>query len=160
MVFGSICRSKGVNTTWRILSIQGEDVLSKCTRDVIYRHRGEAKKKDYKVTTVFISPQHCRREWAERRKCKCPNTANPWHTCTQWCKDNHECNGACKKRKYTKKIKEKAPVVIQILYGPLSGYPQTTPRAELEAIASTLENALPPILVVTDHLNHVEAFWP
>ena len=45
------------------------------------------------------------------------------------------------------------------MYGPLSGYPQTTPRAELEAIASTLENALPPILIVTDHLNHVEAFY-
>ena len=63
------------------------------------------------------------------------------------------------KAKYIKKIKEKARVAIQILYGPLSGYPQTIPRAELEAIASTLENALPPILIVTDHLNHVEAFY-
>ena len=68
------------------------------------------------------------------------------------------CNGACKKKRRNTKIKEKSPTVIQVLYGPLSGYPQTTPRAELEAIACTLENAVPPILIVTDHLNHVEAF--
>ena len=49
--------------------------------------------------------------------------------------------------------------MIQVLYGPLSGYPQTTPRAELEAIAATLENALPPITIITDHLNHVEAYY-
>ena len=152
-------RDKGVNTTWRILAIRGEDVLSRCTKEVIDKHKKEAAKQDDQVTTVPISPQQCKREWAAKRKCKCPNTDNQWHKCTQWCKDNYNFNGECRKKKYNKKIKEQPPVVIQILDGPLSGCPQTTPRAELEAIASTLENALPPILIVTDHLNHVEAYY-
>ena len=126
---------------------------------MIYNHKKHAARHNYQVTTVFIPPQQCKKEWAARRKCKCPNTNNQWHKCTKWCRDNFGCNGECRKRDCTKKLKEKPPAVIQVLYGPLSGYPQTTPRAELEAIACTLEHALPPILIVTDHMNHVDAYY-
>ena len=91
-------RDMGVSTTWRILIIQDEDVLSKCTKEVIDNHKKQAARNNYQVTTVLISPQQCKREWAARRKCKCPNTNYQWHNCTQWCRDNYGCNGECKKK--------------------------------------------------------------
>ena len=56
------------------------------------------------------------------------------------------------------KKRETKPQVLQAIYGPLNGPIQTTPRAELEAIALVLQYALPPICIVSDHKNHVEAF--
>ena len=44
---------------------------------------------------------------------------------------------------------------MQVLYGPPIGEIQTTPGAELKAIAQVLGRAVPPICVVTDHANHV-----
>ena len=39
----------------------------------------------------------------------------------------------------------------------MNGDVQTVPRAELEAIAQVLENAVKPLCIYTDHLNHVNA---
>ena len=46
--------------------------------------------------------------------------------------------------------------LIKYVYGPLQGSIQMVGRAELFAIVYTLENCLPPILIKTDHLNHVK----
>ena len=43
-------------------------------------------------------------------------------------------------------------------YGALDGEVQMVGRAELYAIVYVLENAVPPIVIKTDHLNHVKKF--
>ena len=63
------------------------------------------------------------------------------------------------KAKPPREVRAEKPVeIIQGFWGPLNGEHQSTPRAELEAIAIVLEHADPPICIVTDHQNHVKAF--
>ena len=113
-----------------------------------------------KYTTVFIGPTRIAEEDRCRSACPCPNTTNPWHACGKWCCENMGCNRQCikKKGKHKRRKVEPTPQVLQAIYGLLKGPIQTTPRAELESIAIVLEHALPPICIVTDHKNYVNAF--
>ena len=111
-----------------------------------------------KVTTVLIPPSKVTEEIAQRCHCTCPNAANPWHTCVKYCVDTYGCDKGCKRKPRTQDATEKPVHIIQALYGPLNGQHQSTPRAELEAIACALENALPPVCIVTDHINHRDTF--
>ena len=91
--------------------------------------------------------------------CLCSNASNPHHKCPAWCVDNMGCNGKCKRKSNKKEQRKQEPVTKprQPLSGPLNGPAQTVPRAELEAIAQTLEKGIGPSVIYTDHRNHARA---
>ena len=95
--------------------------------------------------------------------CTCIHKCSPYHSCVPWCMDFASCNGHCsaKYRKQTAQHKEdgdRQSRVCQTLSGPLAGTEQTVPRAELEAIAQVMENGRLPLIIYTDHRNHMIAF--
>ena len=105
---------------------------------------------------------------AERPQCGCHNRSNPYHECSPHCAqegnthtdDNGRvvewrCDSTCHVSRHTQPT---LPLrAVQAVYGPLVGYFQTTPRAELQALIIALKHGKSPQTIVSDHKNHVVA---
>ena len=100
--------------------------------------------------------------------CGCHNRNNLYHVCTEYCageNNTHTDNNGvvtawrCNKSCTAPKLKQPPPKfkAVQAVYGPLVGFFQTTPRAELQAMIVALKYGRSPQTIVSDHRNHVIA---
>ena len=151
-------RNKGVDNRWCILTINDKDCFESPCLEVCRQTAISKQQTNHAVTTVLIPPSRAREEIAQRRNCTCPNRENVWHKCVKYCAERYGCTGGCKARTPKQPNTEKPVEILQGFWGPLNGEHQSTPRAELGAIATVLEHADPPICIVTDHQNHVKAY--
>ena len=149
---------EGVSTKWRIFTINDTDVFERPAPEIARLTDASKSNPHIKVTTVLIPPTKVTEEVGQRCHCTCPNANNPLHKCIKYCADTYGCNKDCKRKPRHRCAPEHFEKNMQAFFGPLNGQHQFTPRAELEAIACALEHALPPVCIVTDHINHRDSF--
>ena len=92
-------------------------------------------------------------EW--RPRCICSNSRNPYQTCSSLCHEVYGRNKHCAAKRHDQK-RPRAPIRVA-QYGPVPGYDQSTPRAELYAIYAAVKNGVSPQRIICDHINYVNA---